>query len=142
MNAEMTPYQAIGGEETLRRLVQAFYSRVAVHPDLQPIFPADLTLTQEKQLLFLTQFLGGPPLYSERYGHPMLRARHLRFPITPKRAKAWLACMSAAMDEVGLQGAIREFVFSRLTLTAQHMVNTPDEDDEGSSSDGREESRR
>ena len=66
-------------------------------------------------------------MYTEEHGHPMLRARHLPFEITPKRAEAWLSCMEQAMDDTGVNGHIREFVFERLALTAQHMVNTPDE---------------
>ncbi|MDE3838234.1 globin [Bacillus methanolicus] len=123
-----TPFDAIG-KETLHRLVAAFYRRVKEHPDLAPIFPDDLTETARKQEQFLTQYLGGPPLYTNEHGHPMLRARHLPFEITPVRAKAWLACMNEAMDEVGLEGEIREDFFSRLVLTAQHMINTPDKNE-------------
>lgn len=123
---QMRPYDAIG-EEKLSSLVDAFYLRVGKHPDLIPIFPEDLTEVARKQKQFLTQFLGGPPLYTEEHGHPMMRARHLPHEITPMRAKAWLSCMSEAMDEVGLDPTFREFFFSRLVMTANHMVNTPDE---------------
>ncbi|GER67371.1 globin domain-containing protein [Weizmannia acidilactici] len=126
MGKKTVPYDVIGGEK-LGQLVDAFYKRVAKHPDLIQIFPEDLTEVARKQKQFLTQFLGGPPLYTEEHGHPMLRARHLPHEITPKRAKAWLSCMSGAMDEVGLEGEVRDFFFSRLVLTAQHMVNTPDQ---------------
>jgi len=119
------PYEIIG-PKTLERLVDVFYDLVAKDPDLSPIFPKDLTETKEKQRMFLTQFLGGPPLYSEQHGHPMLRARHMPFPVTPTRANAWLTCMSKAMDEVGLDGELRKAIYERLTLTAHHMVNTPD----------------
>lgn len=130
-NQMYTPYDAIG-EEMLTRLVDAFYKRVGNHPELIPIFPPDLTETARKQKQFLTQYLGGPPLYTEEHGHPMMRARHLPFPITPLRAKAWLHCMSEAMDEVGLEGELRTQFFQRLVLTAQHMINTPqDTDGEG-----------
>ncbi|ASB90105.1 thiol management oxidoreductase [Bacillus sonorensis] len=122
------PYEAIG-EELLSQLVDTFYERVGRHPLLSPIFPDDLTETARKQKQFLTQYLGGPPLYTEEHGHPMLRARHLPFPITPERADAWLSCMNEAMDHVGLQGDIRDFLFERLTLTARHMVNTPKMED-------------
>ena len=81
------------GEKTLHHLIDAFYRRVGIHPDLIPIFPEDLTETARKQKQFMTQFLGGPALYSEEHGHPMLRARHLHFEITQTRAKAWLHCM-------------------------------------------------
>ncbi|RXT08122.1 globin [Ammoniphilus sp. CFH 90114] len=127
-SSDKTPYDLIGGAETIAKLVDAFYDRVAVHPDLIPIFPEDLTETREKQYLFLTQFFGGPLLYSEQHGHPMLRARHIPFPITPKRAEAWLSCMEQAMEHIGLKGPIRDFMFERLTQTAYHMVNRPPED--------------
>ncbi|WP_147533250.1 globin [Bacillus marasmi] len=120
-----TPFEAIG-EETLHRLIDAFYRRVGNHPDLSPIFPKDLTETARKQKQFQTQYLGGPPIYTDEHGHPMMRARHLPFEITPSRAHAWLACMSEAMDEVGLAGPLRDEYYARLVLTAQHMVNTPD----------------
>lgn len=121
------PYEAIGGEQTVAKLVDAFYKRVAEHPDLAPIFPKDFTEVRRKQFAFLTQFFGGPPLFSEQYGPPMLRRRHLPHPITPKRAQAWLECMAQAMDEAGIHGPMREFLFTRLTITAHHMVNRDDE---------------
>ena len=121
-----TPYEAIGGAPTVARLVDAFYTRVARHPDLAPIFPGDFTEIRKKQYAFLTQFFGGPHLYQEQYGPPMMRMRHLPFPITPRRAQAWLACMAEAMDEAGIEGPVREFLYNRLTAVAYHMVNTPD----------------
>ncbi|MGM9927285.1 MAG: globin [Bacillus sp. (in: firmicutes)] len=120
-----TPFDAIG-EERLHKLIKIFYSYVHQHPLLQPIFPDDLTETIHKQTQFLTQYLGGPPLYTDEHGHPRLRARHLPFEITPERAQAWLQCMAAAMDDIQLEGDIREFLYQRLALTAEHMVNTPD----------------
>ncbi|OLO37163.1 globin [Alkalihalophilus pseudofirmus] len=125
MSEHKTPYDALGGAEILSQLVDTFYDKVSHHPDLAPIFPDDLTETARKQKQFLTQFLGGPTLYSDEHGHPMLRARHMPFEITTRRASAWLACMKEAMDEVGLQGPLREQIFSRLTFTAHHMVNQP-----------------
>lgn len=122
-----TPYELIGGAETVRQLVNSFYDRVARDPDLAPIFPDDLTEIAEKQYMFLTQFLGGPRLYSDVYGSPMMRRRHLPHPITPKRAKAWLSCMSRAMDDVHMEGPVRDFIFARLTQVAKHMVNQEDE---------------
>lgn len=118
-----TPYEAIG-ENNLSNLVDAFYKRVAQHPDLAPIFPKDFTETARKQKQFLTQFLGGPALYTHEHGHPMLRARHLPFEITEKRALAWLACMHEAMHEVDIDEFIQEGLISRLALTAKHMINS------------------
>lgn len=125
----LIPYDQIGAE-TLSNLVDAFYKRVAAHPQLAPIFPDDLSETARKQKQFLTQYLGGPNIYSEEHGHPRLKMRHHPFSITPDRAQAWLECMSEAMDEVGLSGQFRDTFFNRLVLTAHHMVNDYDSEEE------------
>ncbi|WP_051475630.1 hypothetical protein [Bacillus sp. J37] len=134
-NQHLTPYEAIG-EETLSQLVDTFYSHVQKHPLLAPIFPDDLTETARKQKQFLTQYLGGPQLYTEEHGHPMLRARHLPFEITPSRANAWISCMQTAMKETGLEGEIRDFLLHRLQLTAHHMVNTSEQEEESNQKEG------
>lgn len=119
-------YDRLGGEGTLQSLVHSFYDKVAKHSELAPIFPDDLTLTAEKQYKFLSQFFGGPTLYSNEYGHPMLRARHMPFTITPKRAEAWLLCMKEALSEQEIDEDVKDEMFSRLTFTAHHMINTPE----------------
>lgn len=128
MESQGTIYEAIGGREAVEELVDAFYSKVAEHPKLTPIFPKDLTETARKQKQFLTQFFGGPALYSEEHGHPMLRRRHLPFVITPSRRDAWLSCMHEALSEVDIAENYKTAIFERLTLTAQHMMNTPEEE--------------
>jgi len=123
---ETTLYEALGGETTIRRLVEAFYPRVYRDPDLRPLFPNGVDEIKEKQFMFLTQFTGGPALYSEKYGPPRMRYRHLAFEITPRRAAAWLRCMSGAMEEIGLKGPLADIFFERLKEVAGIMVNTPD----------------
>ena len=122
-NKETSPIEALGGEQKLNQLVDAFYKHIAEHDDVRHLFPSDLSETAYKQKKFLTQFFGGPPLYTEEFGHPRLRARHLPFTITPVQAEAWLTCMERAMDDVHLTGNIRDYMMHRLTLTAHHMVN-------------------
>lgn len=113
------------GPDALAKLIRRFYELVPQHPELAPIFPADLTLTAEKQLAFLTGFFGGPPLYLQKFGHPRLRARHLPFEITPKRAQAWLACMNAALrDTPEIPDAQAREIYAALSRVAVHMVNT------------------
>lgn len=132
MNSKYTiPYEELGAEQ-LSTLIEAFYKRVAKHPALISIFPEDFTETIRKQIQFQTQYLGGPNLFSEEHGHPMMRARHMNFKITPTRAQAWLECMSEAMDEVELDEKFRKTYYRRLEMTAHHMINAPDEDEEGS----------
>lgn len=125
MNQGLSLYDNLGGEKTIRRLVEAFYPRVQRDPLLGPLFPEDITPVMEKQFMFLSQFFGGPSLYSDAFGHPMMRARHLPFPVTTERAEAWLACMKAALEEIGVEEPLRAIVLERLSGPAFHFVNTP-----------------
>ncbi|MGG0825183.1 globin [Paenibacillus turicensis] len=118
-------YDQLGGADTIKRLVEAFYPKVQDHPLLGPLFPEDITPVMEKQEMFLTQFLGGPSLYSDAHGHPMMRARHMPFPITPERAEAWLSCMKEALEQIQVEKSLKEIVLKRLSGPAFHFVNTP-----------------
>ncbi|MGP4106694.1 globin domain-containing protein [Virgibacillus sp. L01] len=121
-----TMFEAIGGFDSIDKLVTNFYKRVGNHPKLIPIFPDDLTETARKQRMFLTQFFGGPRLYSEERGNPMLRRRHLPFEITPERKDAWLECMNAALKDAEIDEPYKTAIFEKLTMTAHHMMNTPE----------------
>lgn len=73
--------------------------------------------------MFLTQFLGGPSLYSQQYGHPQMRARHLPHPISEEDAVAWLQCMSEALAGLPVDESLKDEIFKRLVPTAMFMVN-------------------
>lgn len=128
MNRKISLYDAVGGSETIKALVESFYPKVQAHPLIGPLFPDDINPVMEKQYMFLSQFLGGPSLYSDEFGHPMMRARHLPFPITPKHAAAWLDCMRRAAEEIGLDEELREILLERLSGPANHFVNTSEEE--------------
>src|SRR5690242_21706351 len=84
-------YEAVGGEETFRRLVHVFYQGVAADPELRPVYPSkDLGPAEEHLRLFLMQYWGGPRTYDERRGHPRLRMRHAHFSIGEAERDAWL----------------------------------------------------
>ncbi|WP_218091039.1 globin [Paenibacillus solanacearum] len=120
----MELYQYIGGAPTIRKIVDAFYPKVQAHPLLAPLFPEDLTPIMEKQYQFLTQFFGGPPMYTEKHGNPMMRARHFPFPITPSRAEAWLDCMKSALEDVIPSEEMRAVILHRLSGPARFFINT------------------
>lgn len=126
-SVEPSIYEMMGGADTIGRLVDVFYKKVQAHPNLSKLFPEDIIPVRNKQYKFLTQFFGGPRLYSDVYGAPMMRVKHLPHPITSTRAEEWLQCMASSLDEIGVQGPIRDYIFERLTLTAHHMVNSEDD---------------
>jgi hemoglobin len=119
---ENTVYDRLG-EDNLRALVDRFYDLVFVHPLIARLFKTDKELIKEKQRMFLTQFFGGPPLYSQRYGHPQMRARHMPHPISEDDAMAWLQCMSQAITSLSIEESLKDEMFKRLVPTAMFMVN-------------------
>lgn len=119
---ETSLYDLIG-EERLKILLDRFYDLVFSNPQIGHLFKTDKEVIKEKQRLFLTQFLGGPALYSHQYGHPKLRARHLPHPISQEDAAAWLSCMSEALTTLELEEPVKNEIFKRLIPTAMFMVN-------------------
>lgn len=125
MNPSLSIYENLGGAEGIHSLVEAFYPRVQQNELLSPLFPEDIMPVMEKQYMFLSQFFGGPALFSEAHGHPMMRARHLKFPITDRHADEWLSCMAGALEDIGVEDILREDILKRLSGPARHFVNTP-----------------
>lgn len=119
---EQTLYERLG-EENLRFLVDQFYNRVFTDPLLKELFHTDKELIKKKQFMFLTQFLGGPDIYSQEYGHPRLRARHMPHPITEEHAVSWLKCMHDAIQQLPIDVNMKTELFDRFPKTAFFMVN-------------------
>jgi hemoglobin len=126
VRSEITFYQAVGGEETFRRLVAHFYQGVAGDPVLRRLYPdEDLASAEERLRLFLIQYWGGPPTYRERRGHPALRMRHARFAIGPAEREAWLRHMHAAIDSLDLPDQLAAPLREYVTMAARALTNQP-----------------
>ncbi len=121
-----TFYEAVGGEETFRRLVDAFYAGVAEDPILRSLYPEDdLGPASERLRMFLIQYWGGPTTYSEQRGHPRLRMRHVPFAINAAARDAWLGRMRAALDTLDLPPAYEQTLWNYLSAAAESLRNTP-----------------
>jgi hemoglobin len=121
---QITFYDAVGGEETFRRLVSRFYQGVAADPLLRPLYPEeDLAGAEERLRQFLVQYWGGPSTYSQRRGHPALRMRHARFAIGQAERDAWLRHMTEAVDSLELPGPLRAMLLDYLTKASQALIN-------------------
>lgn len=127
-----TFYEAVGGEETFRRLVQRFYQGVAEDPLLRPLYPeADLSGAEDRLRMFLVQYWGGPRTYSEQRGHPRLRMRHAPFRIGSAERDAWLRHMRDAVDELQLPPEADQLLWNYLVMAAHSLVNSIDENAAG-----------
>ena len=121
-----TVYEAIGGEPTFTRLVDAFYAGVAADPVLRAIYPEDdLGPAAERLRLFLIQYWGGPTTYSDTRGHPRLRMRHAPFAVGVAARDAWLRHMRAALDAVALPAEYDDLLWQYFTRAAESLRNTP-----------------
>ncbi|WP_214325608.1 globin [Nonomuraea sediminis] len=123
---ETSFYEAVGGEETFRRLVHAFYEGVANDPLLRPLYPEeDLTGAEDRLRGFLIQYWGGPNTYSQERGHPRLRMRHMPFVIGEAERDAWLKHMHDAVQSLGLTPEQETRLWDYLVYAAQSLVNSP-----------------
>ena len=120
---EQTLYDMIGAEQ-LKEMVDRFYGFVEKDERISHLFKSDFETIKEKQLLFLTQFMGGPPLYNEKFGHPRMRMRHMPHAITRDAAVAWLENMGAAIYSLDIEEDLKEKLFASFPKLAQHMINS------------------
>jgi hemoglobin len=121
-----THYERLGGEPVLHRLVERFYDLMDEDPDyygIRKLHANDLAEARDKLFMFLSGWMGGPPLYTDRFGHPKLRARHMPFPIGEAERDQWLACMARAMEEVGVEEGLRKELAQAFWKTADFMRN-------------------
>jgi hemoglobin len=126
VNPQLTPYAIIGGEAIVRKLVDTFYDQMDEDPDffgIRKLHPQSLSGSRDKLFMFLSGWLGGPPLYVNEFGHPRLRARHLPFPIGESERDQWMACMVRAMEVVGIEPTLRERLTASFANTADWMRN-------------------
>jgi hemoglobin len=127
-------FEAVGGEETFRRLVARFYAGVATDPILRPLYPEeDLGPAEERLRMFLIQYWGGPGTYSELRGHPRLRMRHAPFTVGPVQIETWLRHMLTSLDELGLAPELDAPLRHYLITAAYSLQNTDELPDTGTS---------
>lgn len=121
-----TLYDALGGAEPLRRLTRRMYGLMAAAPEARAaraVHPPDLAASEEKFFEFMTGWLGGPQLYVEKHGPPMLRRRHFVASIGPREIVAWLYCFETALEETVTDEALRETIREPIRRLALHMRN-------------------
>jgi hemoglobin len=123
----LTPYDEIGGDRAVRGLVDRFYDIIeAESPHLRAMLPKDTSTSRQKLYEFLSGWLGGPPLYQERRGHPRLRLRHMPFDIGSPEAEEWMRCMRRAMVASALRDPLLGFLDTELGRVAAGLRNRPD----------------
>lgn len=122
-------YDRLGGEQKIRELVDRFYDLMDARDDTQPLrqmHAKDLRVSRDKLFMFLSGWLGGPQLYTEKYGHPRLRQRHMPFAVDSAARDQWMSCMVQAMEDVGIEEGMRQELEAAFFKTADFMRNQPE----------------
>ena len=130
VSSPATPFEQMGGDAGIRRLVDRFYDLVDSAPEaatIRKLHAASLKASRDKLHLYLMYWTGGPATYIDQNGHPRLRARHLPFSISSRERDEWLWCMDLALNEQDMPTELREGIREKLHGLADHMRNRPDE---------------
>ncbi len=123
---DRTPYEILGGDAGVQRLVDRFYDLMDTEPEaatVRALHAPSLKSSREKLHLFLTGWTGGPPVYVQRYGHPRLRMRHFPFAIGTRERDEWLWCMDRALAEQDIPDELRAHLRASFHSLADHMRN-------------------
>ena len=126
MPDEQTPFERLGGEDGVRALVDRFYDLMDLEPayaGMRALHPVTLDGSRDKLYWYLCGWLGGPNHYIERFGHPRLRARHLPYAIGNAERDQWMACMTRALQECGVEPALARALQRAFQGTADWMRN-------------------
>lgn len=124
-------FDAVGGEDTFRRIVRGFYAQVPDDDILGPMYPKDdMDGAEDRLYWFLAQYWGGPRTYQEKRGNPMLRRRHLPFQIDMPAAERWLELMARSLEQIGaetISSEHRAAIWNHMQRLAYMMINQPNQ---------------
>ena len=123
-----THFEWIGGEQKVRALVDRFYDLMDLEPKyaaLRAAHGSHLERARQNLFWFLCGWMGGPQHYTEQFGHPRLKMRHMPFKIGIIERDQWLACMDEAMGDVGVDETLRARLRESFHQTADWMRNAP-----------------
>ena len=110
---ELTPYDMIGGEKSVRQIVDRFYDVMDSAPQaarIRAMHGVDLSPMRERLFEFLSGWLGGPPLYFQRPDHKCIMSAHRPFSIGAAERDEWMMCMRKALEDCGVPGELRELL--------------------------------
>ena len=124
--SEQSPYELIGGEAMVRRIVNRFYDIMDSEPKasrIRAMHAQDLSPMRERLFEFLSGWLGGPPLYSQRTGSICITHAHQPFAIGSAERDQWVMCMRQALIDTGIPAETRELLDQPIFMIADFVRN-------------------
>ena len=114
------------GNEGIFRMLSDFYRRLEAS-SIRRLFTEDMQAASRRSAAFYVQLLGGPRMYNERYGAPMMRRRHLPFDIDEPARVVWRDCfydtLENAEKDYGFPAAHIEAFKEFIERFSKWMVN-------------------
>jgi len=123
---EDASFKAAGEFDGIKQLVDDFYDAMATLPEAKTILEMhdqDLTVSRDKLTRFLCGWLGGPKLFSEKYGSIRIPVAHRHLEIGPSERDAWLLCMKTALDKQSYPEEFKTYLLEQLYVPAERSRN-------------------
>lgn len=123
---DATAFDILGGVEGVRILANYFYDTMSSLPEARKIrdmHPKNIETTCENFTLFLCGWLGGPPLYKEKYGSFNLTGLHSLLKINEADRDMWLSCMEQAIEKMDLEDDLKIRLLERFRVPAEKIRN-------------------
>jgi len=115
-------FQAAGGFAGLRQLVDEFYDRMTSDPrfgTINAMHPQDKEMSRDKLARFLCGWLGGPKLYTEKYGAIGIPRVHAHLAIATPERDQWLTCMTEAVAVQPYAEDFKQYLLEQLFVPAE-----------------------
>lgn len=127
-------YIAAGQLEGITKLVDSFYDYMASLPaakKIRAMHPKDLTVSRDKLVCFLSGWLGGPRLYSEKYGSISIPMVHKHLSVASEERDAWLLCMREATNDQPYHDSFKRYLLEQLFVPAERVRQVNQEKTDG-----------
>lgn len=132
MTDAFTLYERLGTEAGVLELVTRFYDEMDNNSDARLVrdkHASNLNPSRVKLFEYFSGWFGGPPLFTDKYGHPKLRARHKHIKIGLKDRDTWLKCLTTALDQMDISPDLRADLLTKIEPMADHMRNLEEEEE-------------
>lgn len=97
INPDPRIYAAMG-EAHIYQMLEDFYLELG-KSSIRHLFPEDMVEASKRSAAFFVFIMGGPPLYQQQFGPPMMRKRHMPFAIDEQARQVWLDCFKEILKD-------------------------------------------
>lgn len=108
-----SPFERLGGEAPIRRIVERFYDVMETDPaaaGIRAMHAADLSVMRSKLADWMIGALGGPPLYAQRSDRGCMGTVHKAYPIGEAEVEEWMYCLRKAWEDENVDPALRDLL--------------------------------